>query len=261
MSPIAKNLQGINARCDAAIAGRKALGIATAPVTLVAVSKTKPLADVFAAAAAGQRHFGENYVQEAAAKIAAARQSAAGEQPLVWHLIGPLQSNKAKLAAQSFDWVQTIDRKKIAEHLSQHRTALGLTPLNVLVQVNVSGEASKSGVHLDDVDTLARDVHSMPGLRLRGLMSIVENTSEEAALRAQFQTMYRLYARLASSLTDAPIDTLSMGMSGDFEIAIREGATMVRVGSLIFGSRARVPGHDESRRSEPDHGTGSTVLA
>jgi pyridoxal phosphate enzyme (YggS family) len=235
MSPIASNLQGVYQARDAAIAGRSARY--SQPVVLVAVSKTKPPEAVREAFAAGQHVFGENYVQEACEKI----QTLANLRPagIEWHLIGPLQSNKAKLAALNFDWVQTVDRLKIAEALARHRADAHLPPLNVLLQINVSEEASKSGIAPNQVAQLADEVATLPGLRLRGLMSIVENTQDEAQLRHQFQTMRGLFDALRQRL--AMVDTLSMGMSGDFAIAIDEGATMVRVGSMIFGARAPVP--------------------
>jgi PLP dependent protein len=264
MSSIAANLQGVNARIDAAIAGRRNAsksapiaefqgvdsgqfapfsGNAGTPVTLVAVSKTKPASDVREAVAAGHRHFGENYVQEALAKIEALAELRAPNVPqhdcIVWHLIGPLQSNKAKLVATHFDWVHSVDRSKIATALAANRPP-ELPPLNVLIQVNVSGEASKSGVTLDDDDTsvmqLAAYIAALPQLRLRGLMTIVEDTDDEVALRFQFRRLADAFGRLRAS---APhVDTLSMGMSQDFEIAIDEGSNMVRVGRAIFGERA-----------------------
>ena len=237
MFPIATNLQGVYRARDAAIAGRSARF--SHAVEVVAVSKTKPALDVEMAFDAGQRGFGENYVQEAVDKIHAL--SGLRKRGIEWQLIGPLQSNKAKLAALHFDWVQTVDRFKIAEALSRHRAAAGLPALNILVQVNVSGELTKSGVGETDVSELAGRLASLPGIRLRGVMSIVENTPDESALRGQFRVLRRLFEELQSQ--HPSIDTLSMGMSGDFAIAIEEGATMVRVGSLIFGSRAaNVPG-------------------
>ena len=189
--------------------------------------------DIEAALAAGQRAFGENYVQEAVDKIHVL--SAWRARGIEWHLIGPLQSNKAKLAAQSFDWVQTVDRIRIAQALSRHRVEAGLPALQILLQVNVSGESTKSGVSVGQVTALAAQIMSLDGVRLRGVMSIIENTSDEQARRDQFRTMRRLYEELQACYPG--IDTLSMGMSGDFANAIDEGATMVRVGSLIFGAR------------------------
>jgi PLP dependent protein len=235
MFPIAMNLQGVNAEVNAAITGRSARF--TAPVQLVAVSKTKPEEQIRAAFGAGQRHFGENYVQEAVDKIRSLGDLRSAEG-IVWHLIGPLQSNKAALAAKSFDWVQTVDREKIAMALARARTEAGLPPLNVLVQINVSGEESKSGVNVNDVtqiDALASGVAAQSSLRLRGVMSIIENSPDEAVLRSQFSRVRGVFERLRELA--GSVDTLSMGMSNDFAIAISEGATMIRVGSRIFGAR------------------------
>jgi hypothetical protein len=191
-------------------------------VTLLAVSKGQGVERIRDAVAAGQSAFGENYVQEAVQKMP--------ELPAVeWHLIGPLQSNKTRIAAERFDWVQTIASEKIARRLSEQRPA-GLAPLNVLIQVNVSGEASKSGVAPNEVQTLARTVAAMPRLRLRGLMAI----PEPGADRSRYQEVKRTYDALKSELG---FDTLSMGMSDDLDVALAEGATMVRVGTAIFGAR------------------------
>lgn len=231
MSLIASNLQGVYRACAAAIAERSTRY--SEPVNIVAVSKTKPADDIAAAFGAGQRVFGENYVQEGCEKIQTLR--ARGLSGIEWHLIGPLQTNKAKPTALNFDWVQSVDRLKIAEALSRHRIEAGLPRLNVLLQVNVSRELTKSGVSVDAVLAMADDISSLPGLQLRGLMSIVENTPDENELRTQFRTLRALFDTLAERMPS--IDTLSMGMSGDFSIAIEEGATMVRIGSMIFGSR------------------------
>jgi len=174
------------------------------------------------AVAAGQKAFGENYVQEAVQKMQEL-------PPLEWHLIGPLQSNKTRIAAERFDWVQTIASEKIARRLSDQRPA-GLAPLNVLIQVNASGEASKSGVAPGETQTLAKAVAAMPRLRLRGLMAI----PEPGADRSRYQEVKRLYDALKSEFG---LDTLSMGMSDDLDLALAEGATMVRVGTAIFGQR------------------------
>jgi hypothetical protein len=191
-------------------------------VTLLAVSKGQGVERIRDAVAAGQSAFGENYVQEAVQKMP--------ELPAVeWHLIGPLQSNKTRIAAERFDWVQTIASEKIARRLSEQRPAR-LAPLNVLIQVNVSGEASKSGVAPNEVQTLARTVAAMPRLRLRGLMAI----PEPGADRSRYQEVKRTYDALKSELG---FDTLSMGMSDDLDVALAEGATMVRVGTAIFGAR------------------------
>jgi pyridoxal phosphate enzyme (YggS family) len=203
-------------------------------VTLVAVSKTFPASDVLALARCGQRHFGENYVQEALAKIAAVR-AAAPDLPLQWHFIGPIQSNKTRPLAEHFDWVQSVDRLKIAERLSEQRPA-DLPPLNVLLQVNVSGEASKSGVLPDDVPLLARAISALPALRLRGLMAIPEPADDPRRQRIPLAAMRLLYDSLRAAQYEQ-WDTLSMGMSGDLEAAVAEGATMVRIGTALFGAR------------------------
>ncbi len=226
MTSIAANLQAVRQRVDAAA---KAARRAPEEVALLAVSKTWPAASVAEAAHAGQRMFGENYVQESIAKIAELR--AAG---LEWHFIGPLQSNKTRAVAADFDWVHSVDRLKLAERLSEQRPD-DLPPLNVCIQVNVSGEESKSGVAPDEVRGLADRIAVLPRLRLRGLMAIPEPTRDEALLRSRFATLRRLRDELNDS--GFAIDTLSMGMSDDLELAIAEGATMVRVGTAIFGAR------------------------
>lgn len=208
----------------------EAAGRDAGEVRLLAVSKTWPADSVREAAAAGQRAFGENYVQEGAEKV-----DALAGLGLEWHFIGPLQSNKTRLVANHFAWVHSIDRLKIAERLSAQRDA-HLPPLEVCIQVNVSGEASKSGVAPAELPALAREVACLPRLRLRGLMAIPEPTSDVALQRARFATLRELRDRLNAD--GLALDTLSMGMSDDLEAAIAEGATMVRVGTAIFGSRA-----------------------
>ncbi|MEO8100958.1 MAG: YggS family pyridoxal phosphate-dependent enzyme [Betaproteobacteria bacterium] len=222
-------MQHVRAGIEAAIAGLPMER--RRPVTLVAVSKAKSVADIRDAFAAGQREFGENYVQEALAKMEATADLR--PQGMTWHFIGPLQSNKAKAVAQNFDWMHSIDRMKIAQALSGHR--LGLPPLNICVQVNVSGESGKSGVAPAEAVTLARQIAVLPALRLRGLMTIIENTPEESAQRRQFRMMQQLFDTVNRS--GLAIDVLSMGMSHDYGVAISEGATMVRLGSAIFGVR------------------------
>ena len=229
MSPIESNLQYINAQINDAIAALPAPS--QRPVSLVAVTKTKSIDEMRGAFAAGQREFGENYVQEAIGKIESLQDLRA--QGIVWHFIGPLQSNKSKLVATNFDWVHGVDRLKVASALSRHRSGCGV--LNVCVQVNVSGEQSKAGVAPADVLALATQVRQLPDLKLRGLMTIIENTADETTQRAQFSMMRTLFEKMKSDNMD--VDTLSMGMSQDFSIAISEGATMVRVGSAIFGAR------------------------
>jgi len=218
MATIAANLQAVRARiARAAQAARRD----PSAVTLLAVSKAQPVAAVDEARRAGQRAFGENYVQDAAAKM----QALPG---LEWHLIGALQSNKTREAAERFDWVQTIDREKIARRLSEQRPQ-GCAPLNVLVQVNISGEATKSGVAPAGARALAHAVAALPRLRLRGLMAIPAPGVGEG-----FARMRELYEALRAELD---LDTLSMGMSEDLEAAIAHGATLVRVGTAIFGER------------------------
>ena len=201
-------------------------------VTLLAVSKTFAAAAVREAYAAGQRQFGENYVQEALDKIAAL----ADLRPQIeWHLIGPLQSNKTRSVAAAFDWVHSVDRLKIAQRLSEQRPA-ELPPLQLCLQVNISGEASKSGLLPADVLAVAQAVAVLPRLRLRGLMAIPEPAGDEAAQRAPHRALRELLAALNDAGLD--LDTLSMGMSADLEAALAEGATVVRVGTAIFGGRA-----------------------
>jgi len=211
MATIADNLQAIRAR----------LG----PVTLLAVSKAQSIGRIREAAAAGQRAFGENYVQEALEKMQQL-------QGLEWHLIGPLQSNKTRAAAEHFDWVQTVASEKIAKRLSEQRPA-GKGPLNVLIQVNASGESTKSGVSGKEVFSLAGKVRTLKNLRLRGLMAI----PEPGAPRARYAEVRKIYDDLK---TEFGFDTLSMGMSDDRELAIAEGSTMVRIGTAIFGTREKV---------------------
>ena len=208
-------------RIEAAAAGRS--------VRLLAVSKKKPVAAIEALARQGQHAFGENYVQEGVAKAAALAGRA-----LEWHLIGPLQSNKCREVAQHFDWLQSLDRAKLVEPLARARpTARG--PLEVLVQVNVDDEASKSGCAPADVAALADAVAAQPALRLRGLMAIPAPHEDFGRRRQAFARMKSLYDALQAR--HPGVDTLSMGMSDDFELAIAEGATMVRVGTALFGAR------------------------
>ncbi|HET7126405.1 MAG TPA: YggS family pyridoxal phosphate-dependent enzyme [Lysobacter sp.] len=199
-------------------------------VRLLAVSKTRSADEVALLAGLGQRAFGENYVQEAAGKV-----SALAGRALEWHLIGHLQSNKAREAARDFDWVQTVDRPKLASALARHRPD-GRPPLNVLLQVNIDDEASKHGCRPDDVPALAAAVAAEPRLALRGLMAIPTPHADPERRRPAFARMRGLFERLRESHPQA--DTLSMGMSEDFAIAIAEGATMVRIGSALFGARA-----------------------
>ena len=208
----------------------RAAGRDPSTVRLLAVSKTRPPEAVREAWALGQRAFGENYVQEAAAKRAAL----ADREGIEWRLIGPLQSNKAALAAEVFDAVESVDRLKIAERLSAARAA-DRPPLEVLVQVNVSGEASKSGAAPDAAVALARAVAPLPRLRLAGFMGIAEPTDDVARQRAQFAMLARCLAEARAAGLD--VGVLSMGMTADLEAAILEGATEVRLGTALFGER------------------------
>ena len=198
-------------------------------VRLVAVSKTFAAAAIRAAAAANQRDFGENYLQEALPKLEALR-----DLGLAWHYIGPIQSNKTAAIAEHFDWVHSVEREKVARRLSEQRPA-GLPPLNICLQVNVSGEASKSGVAPEAAPALAQAVAALPGLKLRGLMAIPEPSDDAALQRRRFAALRELRERLNAG--GLALDTLSMGMSADLESAIAEGATMVRIGTAIFGTR------------------------
>jgi pyridoxal phosphate enzyme (YggS family) len=227
---IADKLAQVHARIASAC---MAAGRPVESVTLLAVSKTFGVDAIAEAHRAGQRRFGENYVQEAIDKIEAL---ASLDPRPEWHLIGPLQANKTRVVAERFDWVQTIDRLKIAERLSAQRPA-ALAPLSVCVQVNISGEATKAGASPDDVAALARAVASLPRLRLRGLMAVPEPAGDFEAQRRPHRRLRELFDALRGD--GLALDTLSMGMSADLEAAIAEGATLVRVGSAIFGERAR----------------------
>ncbi|MCL2344433.1 MAG: YggS family pyridoxal phosphate-dependent enzyme [Desulfobulbus sp.] len=230
MSAIAANLQAVLARI--ADACRRS-GRPAESVRLLAVSKTWPIDCVLAAAAAGQRAFGESYAQEGAAKVVAAFDRHR-DRDLEWHFIGPLQGNKTRIVAEHFAWVHAIDRLKIAERLAAQRPA-GLPPLQVCVQVNISGEASKSGCRPDETLALCQAVATLPALRLRGLMAIPEPCDDFAAQRAPFRRLRELAETLRAA--GLSIDTLSMGMSHDLEAAVAEGATIVRIGTAIFGER------------------------
>lgn len=227
---IAENIIKVNQRIATAaeIAQRS-----PATIQLLAVSKTFGADAVMEAIAAGQYAFGENYVQEAVDKINVIAEQVK-DIPIQWHFIGPIQSNKTKLIATHFDWVHSIEREKIAHRLSEQRPA-DLAPLNVCIEVNVSGEESKSGVAPNGVLELARVITALPHLRLRGLMAIPEPTNDHQQQHAAFAQMYQLFDTLKKEGFD--IDTLSMGMSADLEVAVEEGATIVRIGSAIFGHR------------------------
>lgn len=223
MSTIADNVLRVSARIRQAAAAAQR---DEASIGLLAVSKTKPAAAVREAFAAGLKDFGENYLQEALGK-----QLELGDLPLTWHFIGPIQSNKTRAIAEHFDWVHSVDRLKIAQRLSEQRPA-ELPALNICLQVNVSGEASKSGCTPAELPALAAAVAALPNLRLRGLMAIPEPTEERAAQDAAFEAVQRLQRQL-----DLPLDTLSMGMSHDLEAAVAHGATWVRIGTALFGAR------------------------
>ncbi len=230
MTTIATGLQArIHVVRERIAAACVAVGRPVDSVRLLAVSKTFPIDRVRDAAAIGLREFGENYVQEAIKKIAATR-----DLDLVWHFIGPIQSNKTRMIAEHFDWVHAVDREKIARRLSGQRPP-DMPPIDACIEVNVSGESSKSGVDPADVAALAHVVAGLPGLRLRGLMAIPEASGDMALLRRRFAQLRALQESLRQD--GLALDTLSMGMSADFEIAIAEGATLVRVGTAIFGER------------------------
>ena len=230
MTTIPGNLQHVRARIATAC---QRAGRGVEEVTLLAVSKTFGADAVRAAAAAGQRAFGENYIQEGVEKIAALR-----DLGLMGHCIGTIQSNKTRLVAEHFDWVHTVDRLKIAERLSAQRPA-DLPPLNVCIQVNIDGGANKSGVAPGEALALARAVAALPQLKLRGLMSIPEIAPDFEAARAVHAGARALFDQLNAD--GLGLDTLSMGMSDDLEAAIAAGSTMVRIGTAIFGSRASKP--------------------
>lgn len=230
MSIIPDNLQAVHDRI--ATAARAAQRNAE-DVNLLAVSKTFGPQAVLEAAQAGQRAFGENYLQEALDKIATVH-AMAPDAALQWHFIGPIQSNKTRAIATHFDWVHSVDREKIAQRLSEQRPS-HLPSLNICLQVNISGELSKSGVAQDDVLALAHAVAGMPRLKLRGLMAIPEPTDDSEKQHAAFRQLRQLWETCRAQ--GLMLDTLSMGMSADLEAAIAEGSTLVRVGSAIFGNR------------------------
>ena len=223
MSTIADNIAQVSSRIRAAaLAAQRD----EHSVQLLAVSKTKPAEALRDAYAAGLRDFGENYLQEALGK-----QLELADLPLIWHFIGPIQSNKTRAIAEHFAWVHSVDRLKIAQRLSEQRPA-DLPPLNICIQVNVSGEASKSGCTPADLPALAKAISELPRLELRGLMAIPEPTDDRAEQDAAFAAVQSLQASL-----NLPLDTLSMGMSHDLESAIAQGATWVRIGTALFGAR------------------------
>jgi PLP dependent protein len=228
MATIPENIQQVRARISAACAAAQR---PVQSVTLLCVSKTFGAAEVREAHAAGERRFGENYVQEGVDKIAALA-DLRGE--LEWHLIGPLQANKTRIVAEQFDWVHSVDRLKIAQRLSQQRPA-GMPPLQVCLQVNISGEASKSGLATAEVLEVAKEVAALPRLTLRGFMAIPEPAADIEAQRRPHAALRALLQRARDD--GMALDTLSMGMTADLEAAVLEGATIVRVGTAIFGGR------------------------
>ncbi|WMW79918.1 YggS family pyridoxal phosphate-dependent enzyme [Undibacterium cyanobacteriorum] len=239
MSLISENLQAVH---QAIAQAAQRFGRNPTDIALLAVSKTFPAEDVLSAWQAGQGAFGENYVQEAVDKIARVQQLSQAQEfgantssaAIEWHFIGPIQSNKTRLIAENFAWVHSIERDKIAHRLSEQRPD-HLPALNVCLQVNISGEASKSGVAPEQCLELARYVQSLPRLRLRGLMAVPEASEDEAQQRRAFAALASLSQRLVAA--GISVDTLSMGMSGDLAAAVAEGSTMVRIGSAIFGKR------------------------
>jgi pyridoxal phosphate enzyme (YggS family) len=236
MATIADNLQAVKARIErAALAAQRD----PARIALLAVSKAHPAACIVQARAAGQQAFGENYIQEALEKMQVLDDAGGGQGDLEWHFIGPLQSNKTRLAAERFDWVHSVSSEKIARRLSEQRPA-GRAPLNALIQVNVSGEASKAGVPCEEASPLAEKMKLLNGIQLRGLMAVPEPSADVARQRARFSQVRQTFEEL--NRKGFALDTLSMGMSADLEAAIAEGATLVRIGTAIFGPRkARQP--------------------
>ncbi len=230
MSAIERNLQQVTARIAAAA---RECGRDPGEISLLAVSKTKPVTAIEEAIAAGQRAFGENYVQEGVEKIRYFQQREF-IPPLAWHFIGPLQSNKSRLVAEHFDWLHTLDRLQLAQRLNLQRPAAS-APLNVLIQINISGEESKSGIMPDRLGELAAAVAELPRLRLRGLMAIPAVESDYQRQLAVFMQMAAMFNGLRRQLPH--IDTLSLGMTGDMAAAIASGSTLVRIGTAIFGAR------------------------
>lgn len=229
MNDIAHNLAQVRDKISAAATG---CGRASEEVTLLAVSKTKPASAIAEAIDAGQRMFGENYVQEGVEKIRHFREK--GTADLQWHFIGPLQSNKSRLVAEHFDWCHTVDRLRIATRLSEQRP-VEMPPLNVLIQINISDENSKSGIALEELEHLAEQVAALPGLTLRGLMAI---PAPETDYDRQFAVARQMAVAFEALKTRYPtVDTLSLGMTDDMAAAIAAGSTMVRIGTAIFGAR------------------------
>lgn len=227
MPCIIDKLNSVQQQIDAAAA---AAGRPASEITLLAVSKTRPANELRDAYAAGQRHFGENYLQESLEKIEALSEL----NDITWHFIGPIQSNKTRPIAEHFHWVHSVDRIKIARRLSEQRPD-NLAPLNICLQINIDGEESKAGCLPDDAQALADEIATLPNITLRGLMAIPQATSDPEQQANAFRRMQQLLTDLQPSHPD--LDTLSMGMSGDMEAAIAQGATIVRIGTAIFGPR------------------------
>ena len=223
---IAQNIKSIKSLIHDA---EKKYGRTSGSVQLLAVSKTRPKEDIYAAFGENQQHFGENYLQDALSKIEEMK-----EASIEWHFIGPIQSNKTRQIAENFQWVHTIDRLKIAQRLSEQRDSTQ-NPLNVCIQVNVSGEASKSGVAPEETLSLAKQISELPNIQLRGLMTIPASNDDFEEQRKPFQLLRKLKDEIQSQ--GIKLDTLSMGMSNDMEAAIAEGSTIVRIGTAIFGAR------------------------
>jgi len=230
MTNISNNIEAVEQK----IAQASIKAMREGEVKLLAVSKTKPVSLIKQAFAQGLSHFGENYVQESIEKIQQIKQDSEFDRPIFWYFIGPLQSNKTRPVAENFDWVQSVDRLKIAERLNQQRPA-EMPRLNICLQVNISGEESKSGTTLSQVIELAEQVQSLSRLKLRGIMAIPQNSDDPKIIEQQFTALHDIYQTLQQQYPD--IDTLSMGMSGDLESAIACGSTMVRIGTDIFGAR------------------------
>ena len=230
MNDIAHNLAQVRDKISAAATR---CGRSPEEITLLAVSKTKPASAIAQAIDAGQRQFGENYVQEGVEKIVHFR-AVHPEDPGEWHFIGPLQANKTRLVAEHFDWVQSVDRLRIASRLSAQRPA-DMPPLNILIEVNIDGEETKSGMAPSEVEAFADEIAGYPGLKLRGLMAIPAPAADSESRRRPLAAMRALFERLR--VKHPGMDTLSMGMSADMDEAVSEGATMVRVGRAVFGPR------------------------
>ena len=231
MSFIEENVRRVQARIRAAC---ERYGRDPKDIRLLAVSKTKPVSDILEAHRAGLQEFGENYLQEAEAKIAEIAPLPLDPAPL-WHFIGPIQSNKTRLISRDFDWVHSVDRLKIARRLGEQRPE-GREPLNILLQVNIDREPQKAGIDIDEIPGLADEIETLPGVRLRGLMTIPAPRQGLEVQRIPLRTLRQAFDALRA---DHPAcDSLSMGMSGDLEAAIAEGSTLLRIGTALFGARA-----------------------